>query len=209
MEAAAAVFRNLQRQYPNTPFIFVGHSIGAYIALHTASRSLTSVRLVVALQPTLSHMASTPNGRALKYFFVRPFPTIIAWIGAILVNAFPFILTILFWIWPSEPLLVLRNFVACAPASRAAMIMAGDEMRLLTDLDTILLTKISSKLRVLYSETGDGWVGKNSDEVVRVLGEHGSNVKFTAVPHAFCIGHNLETAEACLPWIEESVVTRD
>jgi hypothetical protein len=82
----------------------------------------------------------------------------------------------------------LRNFVACAPASRAAMIMAGDEMRLLTDLDTILLTKISSKLRILYSETGDGWVGTNSDEVLRVLGEHASNVKFAAVPHAFCIG---------------------
>jgi hypothetical protein len=36
MEAAAAIFRNLQRQYPNTPFIFVGHSIGAYIALHVS-----------------------------------------------------------------------------------------------------------------------------------------------------------------------------
>jgi hypothetical protein len=127
-------------------------------------------------------------------------------------------------VWPSEPLLVLRNFVACAPASRAAMIMAGDEIRLLTDLDTVILTKVGSKLRILYSETGDGWVGTNSDEVLRALGEHASNVKFAAVPHAFCIGketvhdmnalttrvaHNLETVETCLPWIEESVVTRN
>jgi alpha-beta hydrolase superfamily lysophospholipase len=36
IEAAAAVFRNLQREYPNTPFIFMGHSIGAYIALHVS-----------------------------------------------------------------------------------------------------------------------------------------------------------------------------
>lgn len=86
IEAAAAVFRNLQREYPKTPFLLLGHSIGAHIALNvstlkkfrhskletdrlytqTASRYSMSVRLVLALQPTLSHLATTPNGRVLK-----------------------------------------------------------------------------------------------------------------------------------------------
>lgn len=77
------------------------------------------------------------------------------------------------------------------------MTMAGDELRLLKELDTTLLSQVGSKLRIVYSESGDNWVGTNSDEVIGTLGGPASNVKFAPVPHAFCIGMNINPLGAC------------
>ena len=83
--------------------------------------------------------------------------------------------------------MVLRNFLTHPRCTLAAMTMAGDEMAHVNDLDLKLLAHLSSKLRILYSHT-DSWVGSNSDEVIRVLGEDNApSIKFAPVPHAFCI----------------------
>ncbi len=72
------------------------------------------------------------------------------------------------------------------------MTMGSNEMELVAELDTQLLIEMRGKLRIVYSESGDLWVGNNSDQVVRVLAEP-SHVKFAPIPHAFCLSEPVQT----------------
>lgn len=235
MEAHSAVLSELSELFPRARFVSLSHSIGAYISLRVskgsskergilnmsqvARRFPEKVTAIVALQPTISNLAQTPNGRVMKHFFVEPVRSVLAFLGAFLVKAFPFILSLLFRSWPKLSVKHLHNFLASSATSYAAMTMASDEMVMVAELDTVLLTEMKGKLHILYSETGDQWVGNNSDEVVRVLATP-ARIKFAPIPHAFClsecsliawsnkltsrIDHNAEAAEACMSWISQA-----
>jgi hypothetical protein len=71
------------------------------------------------------------------------------------------------------------------------MTMASDEMRSVAELDTGLIVEMRRKLRILYSESGDMWVGNNSDHVIEVLAEP-SHIKFAPIPHAFCLSNYIQ-----------------
>jgi hypothetical protein len=133
-------------------------------------------------------------------------------------TVFPFILSILFQIWPKDALVILSTFVSSSNALYASMTLAGDEMRSVTSLNTTLLSRVKSKLQIIYSEEGDGWVGTNHEEVISKLEDCASKVYFAKVPHAFCIreylrlfecltksraDHSKEMADACIPRMHE------
>lgn len=208
VEAAGYAQAALLEAFPGVSLILVGHSIGGYIAMQLA-RDNTHVSLVIGIQPTISHMAQTPNGKLLRHFFKPPFPQILSVLGYILVVTLPFLLPILYRTWSKHSLTVLKNFLTNPQCTLAAMTMAGDEMVHVMELDVKLLAHLRPRLHILYSHT-DLWVGSNSDEVIRVLGEdNASRVKFTPVPHAFCISHSVETALAILPWVNEVTMSSD
>lgn len=66
------------------------------------------------------------------------------------------------------------------------MTLGQDEMKSVKELDLDLLSQVRSKLRVIYSESGDNWVVGNSAKVIQTL-DNSAHVKFIPVPHAFCI----------------------
>lgn len=203
VEAHSAVLQALSEQFPNARFVSLSHSIGGYISMRVARRFPDKITHLIALQPTISNLGQTPNGRVMKHFFVEPVRSVLAFLGAFLVQAFPFLLSILFSSWPKSSIKHLKDFVASSATSLAAMTMASDEMVFVAELDTTLLVELRQKLRIVYSETGDLWVGTNSDEVIRVMGKP-DHVTFAPIPHAFCLNHNAETAEACMPWIKQA-----
>ncbi|KAG8819830.1 hypothetical protein FRC17_010325, partial [Serendipita sp. 399] len=206
IEAASATRRYLLQVFPNVPHFVIGHSIGAAIAMQTAKDFLDYTPLLIAVQPTLSHMANTTNGRVLKHFFTPWLIPLLAMLGSLLVRVFPSILPLIMSSWPNNATRTLEDFISSSEATKASMTMARDEFMRVTDLDRVLLRLVAPKLRVLYSESGDKWVDQNSDEVVQTLGkECAQNIAFAPVPHAFCIEHSLPTAEAVLPWIEEAL----
>jgi len=140
----------------------------------------------------------------MKYFLLEPVRTILALIAAFLVHAFPFVLSLLFNSWEELSLKHLKDFVGSASTLHSSMTMASDEMISVAELDTGLLLEVRGKLRILYSQSGDMWVGNNSDDVIKVL-EEPSHVKFAPIPHAFCLNHSTEAAEASLPWIRQAL----
>jgi len=117
---------------------------------------------------------------------LEPVRTILALLAAFLVQAFPFVLSLLFNSWDERSLNHLKDFVASSSTLHSSMTMASDEMISVVELDTRLLLEVRGKLRVLYSESGDMWVANNSDHVIEVLDEP-SHVKFASIPHAFCL----------------------
>ncbi|PVG03234.1 alpha/beta-hydrolase [Serendipita vermifera] len=201
--AAGSIMRSLRGEFPNTRLMLMGHSIGGYMAMQVARRCSEDVQSVIGLQPTISHLAETPNGRYMKYLFIPPLPQILSTLARLLMTLFPFILSVLFRIWPKDALVVLTTFVSSSNALYASMTLAGDEMRSVTTLNTALLSRVKPKLQIVYSEKGDGWVGTNYEEVVSKLEDCASNVHFAKVPHAFCIHHSREMAEACIPHIHQ------
>lgn len=62
-------------------------------------------------------------------------------------------------------------------------------MTKVTQLDTDVVSKLASRLRIVYSSSGDHWVGNNHIEVINAIGADLAmiNVKMIDVPHAFCI----------------------
>ncbi|KAG8821292.1 hypothetical protein FRC19_008014 [Serendipita sp. 401] len=206
IDVANATRRRLLQLFPNVPHIVIGHSIGAYIALQSPRDLLSCTTLTIALQPTISHIGSTSNGRVLKHIFTPWLIPFLASLGSILMHLFPFILPRMMSAWPKPALRTLEEFISCKEATRSSMTMARDEFQKVRDLDRKLLQEVAPKLRILYSETGDKWIDQNSDEVIEVLGDnYAHQIAFAPVPHAFCIEHSLLTAEAVLPWIEEAL----
>jgi hypothetical protein len=102
------------------------------------------------------------------------------------VQAFPFVLSLLFNSWEASSFKHLKDFVASSSTLHSSMTMASDEMISVAELDTGLLLEVRGKLRILYSASGDLWVGNNSDYVIEVL-EEPSHIKFAPIPHAFCL----------------------
>jgi len=122
----------------------------------------------------------------LQYFFLEPLRTTLALLAVLFAQAFPFLLPLLYSSWKELPLSHLKNFVSSPSTTHASMTMASDEMASVVELDKQLLSDMREKFRIIYSESGDGWVGDNSVEVMRVLRE-ASHIKFLPIPHAFCL----------------------
>lgn len=52
---------------PDTKFVLVGHSVGSFICTEVLkARPMQNIVRLIALFPTLQHIAKTPNGVALS-----------------------------------------------------------------------------------------------------------------------------------------------
>ncbi|KAG9018868.1 hypothetical protein FRB90_008805 [Tulasnella sp. 427] len=102
---------------------------------------------------------------------------------------------------------MLRSPIAVTSALR----MARDEMEVIKDLDTPLLTKYSDKIYFYYA-LKDDWVGQEKGAVIATLG--GSSERITEdptdTPHAFVITkrHSRRVAEQCSLWLQESELVK-
>ncbi|CCO29967.1 hypothetical protein BN14_03991 [Rhizoctonia solani AG-1 IB] len=143
------------------------------------------------LFPTVSNIASTPNGRKLSWLFHHPIPTIVSGLSRLLtfppLSVIPYALsyTSKFNDYPPDQLNIIKSLVTSPHVVYSALTMAHDEMQTIGSL------------------AKDEWVGDEVSSVKAMLDEHRVLVRDDDVPHAFCISHSIPVAETCIEWIKE------
>ncbi|KII94198.1 hypothetical protein PLICRDRAFT_50181 [Plicaturopsis crispa FD-325 SS-3] len=188
----------------NIKIIVVGHSVGSWVSLQVLKARIDASTNAFLLFPTLSSIASTPNGQRLSWLFRSPVPRIVSslcHVAALLPSSlFP-------WIFPTYPASqahVIRRYVQSSTAVYASLLMAQDEMRTIRDLDTHSLDIHKHHLWLYFAERDD-WVGAQREVVLRALRTEPDSVRIVRghgdIPHAFCINHGEELASQCLQWL--------
>lgn len=187
--------------------ILIGHSVGAWIALQAFKETSSQVAGVFLLFPTIAHILNTPNGKRLSWIFKHPIPTVLSK----LTNALRFIpksviKAALFSDWPSEQMSVLWSFLSSPSAVLTSLIMAGEEMRTIKDLNTQFLEEVRDKLYFFFA-TEDDWVGSNKELIMKALSGGARAIQIVhgrhGIPHAYCINHSEELGDQTLQWLHE------
>ncbi|KAL4268111.1 AB hydrolase superfamily protein [Pleurotus pulmonarius] len=205
IQSAIEAFDGIKAEYgPNIPVIVVGHSIGSWVTLQILKARSTAISGIFLLFPTITDIASSPNGRALSWVF--PWATMISRISNILrILPLPSLLSWIFRSWPARQRTVLEGLLRSPPSILATLSMADDEMKLVRGLDTQLLQQNSYKIWMYFAQSDD-WVGDSKNVIlhsfqldqnsVRVVhGHHG-------IPHAYCIEHGEQLADQCFEWLK-------
>ncbi|KZT32959.1 hypothetical protein SISSUDRAFT_1011393 [Sistotremastrum suecicum HHB10207 ss-3] len=204
VETRLEVYDHLRQAYGSKiKLVFVGHSIGAWIALQVL-KERKDVDDVFLLFPTISNIARTPNGRRLSWMFNRPIPSIVSSLGP-MAQVLPFsVYAWLFPTWPHAQHLVLKSLATSRSASYAALYMAHEEMETVKTLDTDLLLKYKKRLWFFFAERDD-WVGEERERIIRSLEHDQESIQVVHgtgdIPHAFCISHSNELAVQCASWL--------
>ncbi|EMD41940.1 hypothetical protein CERSUDRAFT_110493 [Gelatoporia subvermispora B] len=189
---------------PSTRLILAGHSVGSWITMQVLKARSEAVSSVVLLFPTLSHIASTPNGRKLSPLFRPPLPSIVSTLSLAAHIIPTALLRLLFSHWPPEQLAVLRALITCPASVLAALTMAGDEMNTIKDLDVALLQQFRDRIHLFLAEQDD-WVGTQKEAILDAFHPDAESVKIVHdhqdIPHAFCINHGDMLAGQCLDWL--------
>ncbi|EJD45807.1 hypothetical protein AURDEDRAFT_114075 [Auricularia subglabra TFB-10046 SS5] len=178
----------------------IGHSVGAWLAVQTMKQRLSNVDRVFTLFPTISQIASTPNGRRLSLFFRSPMPRTLATLS-LLLRPFPrSFYSLLFPSWPENQLSVLQALLGDREVIHSALTMAHSEMELIREIDVAFLTQHTDRVWAYFAETDD-WVGKERETVIRTLGES-DRIEHCRLkmPHAFCLNHGEPMAARCALW---------
>ncbi|TFK30823.1 alpha/beta-hydrolase [Coprinopsis marcescibilis] len=207
VQNAVEAFDAIASTYGNgTKVVLIGHSVGSWICLQIVKQREIQVSGAFLLFPTVSHIATTPNGKILSCLF-NPIPRwIISHLGYLGRMIPTSILGCIFSSWPTNQVAVLQDLVGSPRAIEAALRMAHDEMETIKDLDLALLESSRDKLRFYYA-LRDDWVGGERERLLANL--HPSNVSVKVVhdehgiPHAFCINHGDVLAKQCLQWLKE------
>jgi len=188
---------------PTIKIILIGHSIGAWVALQVLKARPEAVDGLFLLFPTISHMRSTPNGRALSCIFQPPIPRIISVMSSI-ARIPPALLSWFFWSWPRAQIMVLHSLLSSPSSILAVLTMGHEEMVNIRDLDTALLDEHKDRIWLYYAEK-DGWVGNQKEAVLRAIDAYPGYVRVVHghrdIPHAFCINHGEQLAAQCYEWL--------
>ncbi|CAE6494616.1 unnamed protein product [Rhizoctonia solani] len=199
---------------PNTKIILAGHSVGSWIVTQVMHARPNTASGALLLFPTVSNIASTPNGRKLSWLFRRPIPTIVSNLSRLLTFP-PFSLvpyTLSYWSkfgdYPPDQLSVIKSLVTSPHVVYSALTMAHDEMQTIGSLGSAPSTVQATCERersYIYAcfAAKDEWVGDEVSSVKAMLDDHRVIVRDDDVPHAFCIGHSIPVAETCVEWVRE------
>ncbi|KAJ7357187.1 hypothetical protein DFH08DRAFT_851267 [Mycena albidolilacea] len=179
--------------------ILGGHSVGAWICLQALEARPSDISQLFLLTPTLTHIADTPNGRRLSWFFRFPFPSLISWLSYL---TRPLPLSLVFPNWPVLQITVLRSLLNSRAAIFACLSMAHEEMATIHELDSALLDEHRHRI-YLYYAANDDWVSTHKAKITRMYmpDEMERVVENAHVPHAFCLSHSAEVASRCSLWL--------
>lgn len=190
--------------YAKTRIVVIGHSVGAWLALQALEKRPKAILAVFLLFPTLSNIASTPNGRLLTPFFSPLGRQVLSSLAGLAKYLPESLLAFFFSHWPKQQLGVLREFISSPQSVHASLSMAHEEMKTIQDLDQALIEQHSNKLFFFYAET-DGWVGKEKANFLSRFDPNNQSTNVTHgpvdVPHAFCINHSDLLAHHCHEWL--------
>ncbi|KAL0951434.1 hypothetical protein HGRIS_008127 [Hohenbuehelia grisea] len=205
LEAFDAVKSTYGRE---TSVVLIGHSVGSWVALQILKARGLEVTGLFLLFPTISHIASTPNGRSLSWLF--PQAHLIATVSRILrILPVHLLISIMFRSWPQHQLLVLEKFLRSPNSIYASLAMAHDEMESILELDVDLLQSHCHRIWLYFAEKDD-WVGNEKETILRSFIHDAGTVRVVhdehGTPHAYCINHGEQIASQCSEWLEDSVL---
>ncbi len=155
------------------------------------------------LFPTLSNIARTPNGVRLSPLFRAPLIQVVPWLS-ILLQPLLYVLLIIAKVSKGNSSIYAPNettlsFLLSPRTISHVLRLAASEMKSITDPDMTWYSKERERIWT-YWGNGDGWVGKQGDDLKVVLrGTQGHVEEDTSessqvvdcvdnVPHAFCLG---------------------
>ncbi|XP_031211350.1 lipid droplet-associated hydrolase isoform X2 [Mastomys coucha] len=185
--------------------IFIGHSVGSYIALHVMSRApeLPVVHTFL-LFPTIERISESPNGKfatpflcwfrymlyATSYLLLKPCPEIIK---SFLVHK-----TLEQMNFKSE--LPLTDILQPFCLANAAYLGSQEMMRIVKRDDDII-KELLPKLTFYYGKT-DGWCPlKYYEDIKKDFPEGSIYLCEKGIPHAFVLHSNQEMATIVADWI--------
>ncbi|CAE6488018.1 unnamed protein product [Rhizoctonia solani] len=198
----------------STKIILAGHSVGGWIVTQVMHARPNTASGALLLFPTVSNIASTPNGQKLSWLLCRPIPTIISGLYRLLtflpLSVVPYALSYLskFNDYPLNQLDVIKSLVTSPHVVNSTLTMAYDEMQTIGSLGSVSSTVQATCERERSSiyacfAAKDEWVGDEISSVRAMLDEQRVIVRDDDVPHEFCIRHSIPVAETCAEWIKE------
>ncbi|KAF8683344.1 Lipid-droplet associated hydrolase [Rhizoctonia solani] len=204
---------------PNTKIILAGHSVGSWIVAQVMHARPNTASGALLLFPTVSNIASTPNGQKLSWLFHHPIPTIVSALSRLIslppFSAVPYMLSYIskFNEYPTDQLNVIKSLITSPHVVYSTLTMAHDEMRTIGSLgsasSTVQATCERERSRIYACFAAkDEWVGDEVSSVRAMLDEQRVLVRDDDVPHAFCISHSIPVAETCVEWIKEILSTQ-
>ena len=177
----------------------MGHSVGAYMALHVLEKRPQNVDNVFLLFPILSNIGQGSSfGRISRVLVSIPWAaTMAAWLIFVLRLFFPIPLLALF-VRLARPLpgtslsTTLAKFLK--PASvQSFCYLAKSEFSEIRDLDTDPLTKYAKRVTAYYA-VKDRWVPNFAGEkIMQIINQNGGDALICdeGFPHAFSLGTGL------------------
>ncbi|KAI8868417.1 ARM repeat-containing protein [Ramicandelaber brevisporus] len=209
------VFDYLVNVYPpDTKFVLMGHSIGAYVCeCVLAARPNSNIVKIVQLFPAIMHIRDTPNGNRLWWLFT-------SFAGVILpLMAFMLHLVVPRWLliklasssWLSgvhdvhSATIVIDRLIRCknGTAIRNCLAMSRDEMNTLHEPNLDFYREHADRIHQYYG-VQDGWVPlKYRDIVQEALAETEAAVQTCelGMPHAFCLDRSEDMAALTAEWL--------
>lgn len=196
----------LRTHVPNdVKLIFIGHSVGSYIALHVLNRApdLPVVHTFL-LFPTIERMSTSPNGRfatpllcwfrymlyATGYLFLKPCPEMI--------KSFVVHKVLEKMSFKSE--LPLTDVLQPFCLANAAYLGSQEMIRVVKRDDDIIREHLP-KLTFYYGKT-DGWCPiKYYEDMKKDFPEGNIYLCEKGIPHAFVLGFYQEMANIVADWI--------
>lgn len=173
-----AVLAMLLQQYPMSPFVLAGHSIGAHMCVEAAhALPHAHVQQVIGLFPTLMNIGDSDNGRKLMPLFRYGRQAL--WCAAHLVRLWPAAL--------QRALVSLQLPAGVAPRAHHVTITASNlihpyvgynalhmalhEMLELRELDEARFLSLAANVRLFFAQR-DGWVRDQDRDrlMVQLLG---------------------------------------
>ncbi|QRV83319.1 alpha/beta hydrolase family protein [Ceratobasidium sp. AG-Ba] len=193
------LYDSIQDTYgPTVKVILGGHSVGAWIVTQVMHSRPNTAAAAFLLFPTVSNIASTPNGRKLSWLFHRPIPTVVSSFTRLLslpplslaTHSLPYLSK--FHEYPSSQLEVIKSLITSPHVVYSALTMAHDEMNTIGSLgsapSTVQATCERERHRTYACFAAkDEWVGDEIESVRKMLDEGKVVVRDDDVPHAFCI----------------------
>ncbi|CEG39379.1 Uncharacterized conserved protein [Plasmopara halstedii] len=176
---------------PSLQLVVIGHSIGSYFALDIARRFPKKIAKLVLMQPTIMHMAKSRKGKQMMPLFNHYEH------GVKLVKAVDFIVPPLIRLWivrcivgsKTSKMLQLASLSLVNPSvMRNVLGMAANEMKMVTDLDHNLITKLETRTLFVYSAV-DEWVPPEFVQEIQVRFPNGQH-RIVPQAHAFMMEAN-------------------
>ncbi|KAI8379012.1 hypothetical protein BD560DRAFT_389287 [Blakeslea trispora] len=194
---------------PDTHFVLMGHSIGAYISVDVLKeRPNHGISRIIALFPTLREIAATPNGVQIQRI-VKRLPFWLTRLGGSLLFYLPpplrQYLVELFTGQSDEGLQVTSHQLLHPTVLQNVLNMAKDEMEAVRGLDHDFYLEHLDKFIMYYSEN-DQWAPKDHHEyMTKHFPEGKIHLCTEKIPHAFCLEskHVDYMAQKVASWIEE------
>jgi len=181
---------------PNAEITLIGHSIGAYMALHLID-SLKNCSKVVGITPTIERMEQSPEGKRMTFHFsnLTPLYTAIFFIISLFPRSIRDLIVKLRGSYVPCVHKCIRDEFLTSNAIWTAFFMAESEMAQVVERPDALLSRHSDKISLYYARD-DRWTPR---EYFESLQKSHPSVKChllpAQIPHAFVEQHSAETVQ--------------